>query len=217
MKNVVEKIIKFLGTDYEILINENWQMILNNVRNKSLAIERKEQIIKSIKNSIKIDIAKGVGIYISDSDNLISVNVKGSKGRFVISTEFERNGEKFNLETSVISAGGYNVQNYHYRMVTKTNLPKVNTLISDYYKKLEKLESNIKKLNSSLRDTKNYIENYKLEISNFENRFKDIPKNDIPLMELNIYKNRKKDLKKLLDKLDKQEKELNDLEKELNQ
>jgi hypothetical protein len=71
------------------------------------------------------DLVRSIEAYTLPSDGLISLTAKGSpKGSIVIECTISRDGVEYDLSTSAIYAGGYNIQRLHYRYLTKTTLPK---------------------------------------------------------------------------------------------
>ena len=91
--------------------------------------------------------------YTLPTDKLVNFNSVGSsKGSIVISAVIERDGQPYNLSTEVISAGGYNIQGFHYRYLTNTKLPKKGDLteskkIDEKIKRLTKVEKLEKEIN----------------------------------------------------------------------
>lgn len=71
------------------------------------------------------DLSRSIEAYVLPTDRLISLKAQGSpKGSIVIEGTISRDGVEHDLSTSVIYAGGYNIQRLHYRYLTKTTLPK---------------------------------------------------------------------------------------------
>jgi hypothetical protein len=91
--------------------------------------------------------------YTLPTDKLLKFNSVGSsKGSIVISAVIERDGQTYDLSTEVISAGGYNIQGFHYRYLTNTKLPKKGDLteskkIDEKIKRLTKVEKLEKEIN----------------------------------------------------------------------
>jgi hypothetical protein len=101
--------------------------------------------------------------YTSPTDKLVKVNNIGSdKGYLTINVVIERDGQEYNLSTEVIGAGGYNIQDYHYRYLTNTKLPKKGGL-----EETKKIDKKIKSL-TNIQKLENEIESYKFRIEKSE-------------------------------------------------
>jgi hypothetical protein len=93
------------------------------------------------------DIVKSFSTYTQPIDILKTFKIAGSKsGQLVISAIIERDSIEYQHETSVIYAGGYNVQRLHYRYLTKSDLPKTGDVsilkkFTEAIKVLNKIES----------------------------------------------------------------------------
>jgi hypothetical protein len=108
--------------------------------------------------------------YTLPTDKLVKINNIGSdKGYLTINVVIDRDGQEYNLSTEVIGAGGYNIQDYHYRYLTNTKLPKKGGL--EESKKIDKkIKSltNIQKLEKEIEGFKNRIEKFKELIPKYE-------------------------------------------------
>jgi len=97
------------------------------------------------------------------TDKLVKFNNIGSdKGYLTINIVIERDGQEYNLSTEVIGAGGYNIQDYHYRYLTNTKLPKKGGL-----EETKKIDKKIKSL-TNIQKLENEIESYKFRIEKLE-------------------------------------------------
>jgi hypothetical protein len=73
---------------------------------------------------LKFDMVKALEKYTQPTDKMSEVKVRNSsKGSFQISCIIERDGTKYQFNTEVIYAGGYNIQKLHFRYLIKTALP----------------------------------------------------------------------------------------------
>ena len=83
--------------------------------------------------------------YTLPTDKLVKINNIGSdKGYLTINVVIDRDGQEYNLSTEVIGAGGYNIQDYHYRYLTNTKLPKKGGL--EESKKIDKKIKSLTKI-----------------------------------------------------------------------
>lgn len=73
--------------------------------------------------SIKFKLFTALSKYIQDSDVFTNTHFQQGRKGIEITTTVNRNGETYNLYTEAIPAGGYYVQCFHYRYITKTTLP----------------------------------------------------------------------------------------------
>lgn len=107
--------------------------------------------IESIELNLIFDMCKAIEKYTDKNDQLIKINFcETSVGSFIISAEIERNGINYDFNTEVISAGGWNIQCFHYRYITKTNLPK--TDVADFSNELKNEIKRISKIERIKQD-----------------------------------------------------------------
>jgi hypothetical protein len=124
--------------------------------------------IECIEISLVYDLVKSIEKYTMVSDSLKSIQNAFVGGSIEIYATIIRDGIEYSFVTNVIEAGGYNVQCFHYRYITKTNLPKTgNSELTDLIKneikrfsKIERIENEIKTLNKYISDYSNSIEKY---------------------------------------------------------
>jgi len=97
-------------------------------QNKELAERNQgplsERSIEYIKIGLIFDLVKAIEKYTLATDSLKSIYYATISGTIEINATIERDGIEYHFITDVIEAGGYNVQCFHYRYITKTNLPK---------------------------------------------------------------------------------------------
>lgn len=109
------------------------------------------------------DLVKSFSTYCKRSDEMLDFNIYGSsKGTLTIKASVKRENVQYYLLTSVIYAGGYNIQRLHYRYLTDTNLPKDGDTSV-----LKEITEKIKKLSKGEKLQKE-IETYEKRISNTE-------------------------------------------------
>lgn len=83
---------------------------------------------------------------IMSSDTLINCSINGSmSGSLIINATIERSNISYQFSTSVIYAGGYNIQMLHYRYIVSTTLPKSTSM----YSELSVIKEKIKKLSKA--------------------------------------------------------------------
>jgi flagellar motor protein MotB len=92
------------------------------------------------------DMLRSIEKYTLPTDTLVYFNPRTSvKGNLEFQGLVDRDGERYDINTQAIYAGGHNIQTLHYRYITNTSLPQTNrSAVTDEYaqkiKKLTKLE-----------------------------------------------------------------------------
>ena len=127
---------------------------------KDIKYEINEWEAESIRISLIVDMLKSFEKYTEPSDKLISIQPRsGSKG-IEIYAKIEREGQEYDYYTEAIGAGGYNIQSFHFRYLTKTKLPNAKikgTLANEYAEKLKKM-TKAEKLNNEIKYLERDIE-----------------------------------------------------------
>lgn len=118
--------------------------------------------------NIIYDMVSALEKYTKPDDTLISFNARGSvKNNIEISAIIERDNNKYSFVTSVIYAGGYNIQVLHYRYIVKTKLPKTNNAeITSVYKNKLKRMSKVESLRSQRFEYEELIKDNEEKIAN---------------------------------------------------
>lgn len=113
-----------------------------------------------IRIGLIVDMLKSFEKYTEPTDKLIKIQPRsGSKGIEIWAT-VERDGQEYDYYTEAIGAGGYNIQSYHFRYLTKTKLPNAKvkgTLANEYAEKLKKM-TKAEKLNNEIKNWEARIE-----------------------------------------------------------
>lgn len=127
---------------------------------KDIKYDINEWEAESIRISLIVDMLKSFEKYTEPSDKLISIQPRsGSKG-IEIYAKIEREGQEYDYFTEAIGAGGYNIQSFHFRYLTKTKLPNARikgTLANKYAEKLKKM-TKAEKLNNEIKYLERDIE-----------------------------------------------------------
>jgi hypothetical protein len=124
---------------------------------------------------VTYDFIKSVEKYTTNEDILLSVSSTVShKGNLEINVRISRNTKEYSLSTEVIYAGGYNIQQLHYRYITHTNLPKSgNCIITDEYAAKLKKMTKIEKLQEQLGYDEKTAKQYQDKLNNALNMSDD--------------------------------------------
>lgn len=156
--NVVEKIIAVMGDEYDNMLDKLTEHLydeyVKDSQQHGTTLRITRGVIKeSMEIKTELDIARSIGTRLLESDTIVSAKMSPRRGVFELTVIIERDGVQHYIVTEVISAGGYAIQAYHYRYITRTNLPKINKDIEKIYKdrisrvgKLERLEDNLVEL-----------------------------------------------------------------------
>jgi hypothetical protein len=125
--------------------------------------------IECIRIGLIIDMLKSFEKYAEPTDELIKMQPRrGAKGIEIYAT-IKREGQEYNYFTQAIGAGGYNIQSYHYRYLTKTNLPNPkikNTLADEYSKELKRL-SKAERINQEIKNFEREIEKAAVTVAKY--------------------------------------------------
>ena len=116
-----------------------------------------------IRLSLVIDLMKALQNYILPTDKLITMNWYGGAKGIEISANIERDGANHHFLTEAITAGGYNIQRFHYRYIVKSKMPRVNGGLATEYQNQYKKLSKIEKLEKE-------IENFQKRITEYQTR-----------------------------------------------
>lgn len=106
-----------------------------------------------IRLSLIVDMLKSFEKYTEPTDKLVTIRANQANKGIEIYATIERDGQVYDYYTEAIGAGGYNIQSFHYRYLTKTKLPNAKvkgTLADEYAQKLKNL-TKAEKLNASIK------------------------------------------------------------------
>ena len=117
-----------------------------------------------IRLSLVIDLMKALQNYILPTDKLITMNWYGGAKGIEISADIERDGANHHFLTEAITAGGYNIQRFHYRYIVKSKMPRVNGGLATEYQNQYKKLSKIEKLEKEIENFQNRINEYQARI-----------------------------------------------------
>lgn len=162
---IKEEILKQL----EKPLNDLTAQIIESEKENYLKTKGKELnvtpwMVEMVRLSLVIDLMKALQNYILPTDELIVMDWYGGAKGIEISAGIERDGVRYHFLTEAITAGGYNIQRFHYRYIVKSKMPRVNgglaTEYQNQYKKLTKIE----KLENEIQNLQNQINEYQTRI-----------------------------------------------------
>ena len=120
-----------------------------------------------IRLSLVIDLMKALQNYILPTDELVDMNWYGGAKGIEISAGIERDGVRYHFLTEAITAGGYNIQRFHYRYIVKSKMPRVySDLAAEYVAKqkkmktIDRLENELSNLNKTYEEKQTQFNTY---------------------------------------------------------
>jgi hypothetical protein len=144
--------------DITIRIIENEKAYYLKKTGKELTIT--PHMEEMIRLSLVIDLMKALQNYILPTDKLEGfIWNEGPKG-IEIKMNISRDGDIENiqhLQTEAITAGGYNIQRFHYRYITKTKMPRVMSDLAKEYVEKQKRLNTLERLEKDIETHQNLI------------------------------------------------------------
>ena len=147
--------------------------------------ERIKQLETSIERDIyfwklglKFKLFNSLANYIQETDVITEIKLTKSVKGLEINCNVTRDGVTYEFNTRAIEAGGYDIQCFHYRYITKTSLPKTeDKTISKIFKLNEELSKIEYYLNvSTQKNNTNNINHYTRQIELIKNKIEKLKK-----------------------------------------
>jgi hypothetical protein len=113
-----------------------------------------------IRLNLIFDMLKSFEKYTEPTDKLITIKANSGRKGIEINATIEREGAQYPYYTEAIGAGGFNIQSFHYRYLTKTTLPSAKTkgtLANEYAERIKKMNK-AEKLNFDIKNIERDIE-----------------------------------------------------------
>ena len=120
--------------------------------------------------TLTYDLVRALNVYTKPTDKLMSIHAHtGVRGTLEINASIQRDGQQHFIHTEAFYAGGHNIQQFHTRYLTETNLPKTgNSQDADKIKekiqkltKAEKITQEIKQYHARLDKQNQQLEENK--------------------------------------------------------
>lgn len=136
---------------------------------KDISYEINKWEEENIRLSLIVDMLKSFEKYTEPTDKLVKIQPRsGSKG-IEIWAIISRDGQEYDYYTEAIGAGGYNIQSFHFRYITKTKLPNgkiKGTLANEYAEKLKRL-TKAEKLNNDIKNLERDLDKINAKLTEF--------------------------------------------------
>jgi hypothetical protein len=137
---------------------KKWIIEANNKKGIDYKISEFEA--EMIRLNLIFDMLKSFEKYTEPTDKLVTIQATSGRKGIEITATIERGGIEYPYYTEAISAGGYNIQSFHYRYLTKTALPSAKTkgtLANEYAERIKKMNK-AEKLNFDIKNIERDIE-----------------------------------------------------------
>lgn len=130
------------------------------------------------KLGLKYKLFNSLANYIQETDIITEIKLTKSVKGLEINCNVTRDGVTYEFNTRAIEAGGYDIQCFHYRYITKTSLPKTeDKTISKIFKLNEELSRMEYYLNiSTQKNNTNNINHYTRQIESIKNKIEKLKK-----------------------------------------
>lgn len=130
------------------------------------------------KLGLKYKLFNSLANYIQETDVITEIKLTKSVKGLEINCNVTRDGVTYEFNTRAIEAGGYDIQCFHYRYITKTSLPKTeDKTISKIFKLNEELNKMEYYLNvSTQKNNTNNINHYTRQIESIKNKIEKLKK-----------------------------------------
>ena len=130
------------------------------------------------KLGLKYKLFNSLANYIQETDLISEIKLTKSVKGLEINCNVTRDGVTYEFNTRAIEAGGYDIQCFHYRYITKTSLPKTeDKTISKIFKLNEELSKMEYYLNvSTQKNNTNNINHYTRQIESIKNKIEKLKK-----------------------------------------
>jgi predicted nucleic acid-binding Zn-ribbon protein len=188
------------------LIEKQKEIVIKETQEKyGVAMPMNEYDLENYEIGLIFKMVQSFNKYLKVTDVLSDAKIQKHSDLFEISATVTRDGRKYSFYTELIPAGGYNIQEFHYRYITKTDLPesRENSAVENIkskmgtLKKIQTIDEDIVNYNNRIKRTEEDIKNgFRLyKIQGVENK-RVLDESDI-VRERNNLKSLEKEIQKL--------------------
>ena len=120
----IDKFLKDLQPKIEELIEKQKELVIKETT-KVFGMPRPmtETDIQFYEAGLIFKMVQAFNKYLKNTDELYDVSINKRGGLFEVNSKVKRDNRTYKFDTELIGAGGYNIQEYHYRYIIKTDLP----------------------------------------------------------------------------------------------
>jgi hypothetical protein len=203
----IDKLLKDLQPKIEELIEKQKELVIK----ESIKIfgeprPMSELDIQFYEAGLIFKMVQAFNKYLKNTDELYDVSIDKRGDLFEVNGKVKRDGRTYKFDTELIGAGGYNIQEYHYRYIIKTDLPdsKENSAVENIKAKMGTLKK-IKTIDEDIQRYLNYISQSEKELTQGFKEFKIQGvehKRDLSDFDVKHNKKRIQDFNKEIEKLE---------------
>jgi DNA polymerase III sliding clamp (beta) subunit (PCNA family) len=154
----IDKLLKDLQPKIEELIEKQKELVLKNTE-KQFGEPRpmSELDIQFYEAGLIFKMVQAFNKYLKNTDELYDVSIDKRGELFEVNGKVKRDGRTYKFDTELIGAGGYNIQEYHYRYIIKTDLPDSNE--NSAVENIKAKMGTLKKIKTIDEDIERYLNN----------------------------------------------------------
>jgi DNA polymerase III sliding clamp (beta) subunit (PCNA family)/GNAT superfamily N-acetyltransferase len=168
----IDKLLKDLQPKIEELIEKQKDLVIKeSTRIFGEPRPMSELDIQFYEAGLIFKMVQAFNKYLKNTDELYDVSIDKRGELFEVNGKVKRDGRTYKFDTELIGAGGYNIQEYHYRYIIKTDLPdsKENSAVENIKAKMGVLKK-IKTIDEDIaRYSKNISQLEKENLDGFVN------------------------------------------------
>jgi DNA polymerase III sliding clamp (beta) subunit (PCNA family) len=209
----IDKLLKDLQPKIQELIEKQKELqIKESIRIYGIAKPMTELDIQFYEAGLIFKMVQAFNKYLKNTDELYDVSINKRGNLFEVNAKVKRDGRTYKFDTELIDAGGYNIQEYHYRYIIKTDLPSSNE--NSAVENIKAKMGVLKKIRTIDEDIERYTNRVKKDEEELKQGFKFYKISDVEykkdLSDFDI-KSRQRDIKEFTNDIKKLEGKKEDL------